>query len=197
MPFVRPSRLSIRAERDGRRRYRLPFRRTFARRRMGGHSRRQYRRHLQRLRGGKAGRDQARRLCELKSRRRILPAGFPHRARGDDAPGFALRRRQGVRRGARSALCRQTRPRGDRAPDRPVPAEADQCPDAEPVAEPRGHGATRRLLRHRPADRLRDCLRHFGEHARLVRQSRSRTHRLRAARQCRRLCRINSRGRFG
>ena len=53
-----------------------------------------------------------RRLCELASRGRLLPARPRHRPERRSAPGWHLRREQGVRRGGRPPVRRQARPLG-------------------------------------------------------------------------------------
>ena len=55
-------------------------------------------------------RRQARHLRDLQSRRRLLSAPPQGRRRRAGASGFALRREQGVRRGARRDVCLQARP---------------------------------------------------------------------------------------
>ncbi len=70
----------------------------------------QHRRLLQPVRGGAPPRRRACRVRVIESRDRILSAPAPHRHRRAGAAGLALRRQQGVRRGARRALCLQARP---------------------------------------------------------------------------------------
>ncbi len=153
---------------QGHRRHRAS-RRPFDRRAVGDHPLRQHHRLPQHVRGGVPQRRQARRVRLIEPRGRLLSARQEDRRRRHGAPGLALWREQGVRRGDRRALCRQARPA------RHVPAHrqfrrrpARQAPplDLAQAGRPRAaHPHRARASRHQVRDllrRVRQCARRGG-----------------------------------
>ena len=135
-------------ERVGRRRRRhRASRRLFGRRTLGDHPPGQHHRLLQPVRGGAPPRRRARRVRLVEPRGRLLSAPPPHRRRRAGAPGFALRRQQGVRRGARRALCVQARPARHLHPHRQFRRCAGRPAPAVDLAHAGGPGAAHP---HRP-----------------------------------------------
>ena len=77
--------------------------------RLGEGAAAQHRGLLQRFRGRAPPARQAHRFRQLQSRRGLSPARALHRRQSGAAAGHPLRRVEGVRRGARAAVCRQAR----------------------------------------------------------------------------------------
>ena len=147
------------------------FRRLFGRRPVGRDPAVQHHRLLQSVRGGAQAGRQARGVCVLEPRGRVLPAAPPDRNRCDGAAGQPLRRQQGVRRGGRRALCRQARACRHLSADRQFRRQAARPPPAVDLAQAGRSGATVPDRARSPRYPFRDFLRRVVQRALVVGQS--------------------------